>query len=257
MNARAHRKKQGDRFGPPVEMRFIDMFMAALGALIFLAMLLSLLIQHRPTQDIDLPPKLNQNGNRPLQLITKAIPAAMVGQPYEFAFAYRGGADPILWQIAVGEDELDEGLAFSSDNGVLSGTPENSGVNQFVLRIVDASGRGEEHAYDLKIGGPKVDSYEVESLLAGVMLLVLMLLWIGLRSAVYQYKKMLNHLKSEQAAGRREAVIRIGTGVVEHIRLPEGVITYGERINAMRKISSAIGWITILLGSWFAWRVFF
>src|SRR6266853_728910 len=100
-----------DRHAVPVEMRFIDMFMAALGALIFMAMLLAFLLRFVPQGATAQPSRDPRSSpKKELSLLTRTLPSARVGEPYELAFAYRGGTGDIAWEIAAGAQELGSDL---------------------------------------------------------------------------------------------------------------------------------------------------
>lgn len=77
------------------------------------------------------------------------LPAAIVGQPYEFEVQARLGHGPIAWDI---DEDLPEGLAWTQTDGgwTVSGTAEQTGVFYQVIQLTDA--RGLEAAYELTLG---------------------------------------------------------------------------------------------------------
>jgi hypothetical protein len=84
--------------GVPVELRFIDMFMATVGALIFMAMLFSWVIAHTKHEDV---PVVSVPGTLPLTLLTKALPPARVGQARRHSRNADAGNDgPIRRRVA-------------------------------------------------------------------------------------------------------------------------------------------------------------
>ena len=83
----------------PIEMRFIDFFMAAIGALIFMAMAFAYLVSGQPTRATDGATAPSNTPER-LMLSTKTLPPAQAEQDYELAFAYRGGTPPMRGRIA-------------------------------------------------------------------------------------------------------------------------------------------------------------
>lgn len=258
MSGRLRRRNSGDRFGAPVEMRFIDMFMAALGALIFLAMLLSLLLQHIPSREIGPVPEGYEEEHPPLRLLTRTIPPATVGTPYFVAFAYRGGAEPIRWEVVAGVDEIKDGLTFSPKQGVLQGTPERPGLARFVLRVFDGTGGGEEQAFELEVAEPAAGGRRFEMWFAGLMWLVLFLFWRVIRGGIAQTKRILVQLEIGHRQGLLSMSVTVGQGISEEISLADGGLqTYQERLNMMHRISRILGWVIIALACWFAWRLFF
>jgi Putative Ig domain len=65
-----------------------------------------------------------------------ALPNAIVGVPYAFAFQSSGGISPVVWTLASGQ--LPPGLSLNS-TGTLSGTPTATGSFTFTVQASDAS----------------------------------------------------------------------------------------------------------------------
>lgn len=65
-----------------------------------------------------------------------ALPDAIIGVPYSFAFQSNGGITPISWTLANGQ--LPAGLTLNS-NGTLSGTPTATGSFTFAIQAGDSS----------------------------------------------------------------------------------------------------------------------
>jgi hypothetical protein len=156
----------------PVEMRFIDMFMTALGSLLFLAVLLSFLIIHLPRsgQTITAP--------RPmpiakLRILTKTLPDARVGEPYYFALAYRGGTGPISWKISLNEAPL--GISFDPEQGVFSGVPSEVDTKRFVVEARDARGPAEPRDYSIRVTSAPVTAQTVSMWIAVLLSITLVL----------------------------------------------------------------------------------
>lgn len=64
------------------------------------------------------------------------LPGAQEGEAYSVTFAAVGGTAPLGWMITTGK--LPAGLTMAS-NGILSGTPTESGAFGFTVRVVDSS----------------------------------------------------------------------------------------------------------------------
>jgi len=124
-----------ERYAVPVEMRFVDMFMAALGALIFMAMLLAFLLKFIPVQGEGTPSPLPAAST--LRLLSPQLAPARVGEPYEYPFAYRGGTSAVRWEIVAGARDAAPDLRFDAQQGTLSGTPTAPRSIHFVLRVRD------------------------------------------------------------------------------------------------------------------------
>ena len=66
-------------------------------------------------------------------------PAAVVGQSYSALLAAVGGSLPYQWRIDSGA--LPPGLALSSQDAAINGTPLQSGLTAFILRVDDANSK--------------------------------------------------------------------------------------------------------------------
>ena len=71
-----------------------------------------------------------------LKITAGALPDAIIGVPYSFAFQSNGGITPINWTLSIGQ--LPAGLSLNS-NGTLSGTPTSSGSFVFTVQAGDSS----------------------------------------------------------------------------------------------------------------------
>lgn len=174
------RKLSGESHAVPVEMRFVDMFMAALGALIFMAMLFAFLLKGiRP----DASPIPAATDTSPLRLTTKGLPAARQNEPYEVAFAYRGGRGAVIFEIAAGEIGEIPGMQFDASEGMLRGTPNAQGTLRFVLRIRDSANETTERPYELLIVPSRKGTRTAERWLNGLMIagaLIVLLMLLGI-----------------------------------------------------------------------------
>jgi hypothetical protein len=116
------RRRQGGG-AAPVELRFIDLFMLIVAALVFIA-LVSIVVSA--------PPKPSE----PLVVLTRTLPLALQDEPYEIYFAGRGGQPPYGWDIVSGE--LPDGLQLDREHGRISGRPASQGTTQFEAELRDA-----------------------------------------------------------------------------------------------------------------------
>ncbi len=106
----------------PVELRFIDLFMLIVAALVFVAVV-AMLISSPPR-----PPA-------PLAVLTRTLPLALQDEPYEIYLAGRGGQPPYGWTIAGGE--LPEGLGLDANSGRIFGAPKSHGTVEVEVELRD------------------------------------------------------------------------------------------------------------------------
>ena len=238
----------GERYTGPIEMRFIDMFMAALGALIFMAMLFAFLIRFMPTTESVVHPP--SQSNKALQLLTKALPSAKVGEPYEVAFAYRGGEGAVSWEIKSGAQEAQAGLKFDNQLGVLTGVPTRTGKVRFVLVALDRIGGSDEKPYELAIEPAQIRGGKIEKGLSIATLVVLGLVWLFTAIAVVFHKQQVLQLQEAYDRGETEVTMRTSPFTVEIVQLPGGIETYKASLQWSRYLSRFLLAIVAALGVW-------
>lgn len=256
----AWRTPSGERHAPPVEMRFVDMFMAALGALIFMAMLMAYLLRFYPLRET--PSTIASSGNdyriQPLKLTTRVLPFARAGEPYEIAFAFQGGLPPATWEISAGQTEVPVGLKFDPTVGTLAGIPQNAVTARFVIKAKDQSGNTDSRPYELAVVPPAVGSRRIENGLAIAMFIAALLLWLITLAAMASERRMLNHLREAQASGKTGIRIETGAGTHEVIDFDEGgIATHEARLQTSRQISWFFFFVLLVLAGWLVWRIWF
>jgi hypothetical protein len=211
----------------PVELRFIDLYMAALGALLFLAMLLAYLLPKVP------PPKADESAlarssrqpPKPLSIATREIPSGVIGAPYSAAVAYRGGAGAVEWSLR-GAETLPRGIRFDAAAGVFEGSPSAAGVGRVVVRAVDAGGAIVDQPYDLVVTPPPLSATALGRwVVTAVAAISLGLLIFALRS-LKQRRETVKSLRRILAGGGTTATASGGKGVEIIIKLPEGLAAY-------------------------------
>ncbi len=75
-------------------------------------------------------------GASPVAITTTSVPPATSGSAYGFALGASGGTTPYTWNVTSGS--LPAGVSLAS-NGMISGTPSQSGQFSFVAQVSDAS----------------------------------------------------------------------------------------------------------------------
>lgn len=253
MNSRWIKHTTSERYSSPIEMRFIDLFMASLGALLFMAMLLAFLLKYLPKETGEHEETIPQSAK--FQIVTKNLPSSQVGQQYEVALAYRGGTGIVRWEIVAGLKEIPKGMNFIREQGILKGKPTKKGITRFVVRAFDNSGAIEEQAYELTILPPKPGSKGVEFWLAGIMLFLLLIVWLSVYSNIQETLQLIKNMEDAHRKGETEYAVKTGHGIIEYISLPEGINTYWGRLNGMKKFRKYLGWIILFLSIWFIWRL--
>lgn len=256
MNSKWLRRSSVDHNSSPIEMRFIDMFMAALGALLFMAMVLAFLIGNRP-------PNLSPDGysspetiikSEPLKILTRSFPDAATGKPYELPIAYRGGSGPVKWELAAGEQELPHGIKFDQETGTLYGTPSKEGISRFVVHVRD-NNTAQALPYELNIYRGQSENRGVEKWFAGIMLLVLLFVWYFTFAPIRQTRDTIIDMEKAYRSGQGNYAIGTGQGIVELITLPEGITSYQARLLGFKKFSKYLAWVILALAAWFFWRL--
>ncbi len=71
----------------------------------------------------------------PLTITTTALPSGSVGAPYSFDLSASGGLAPYTWSILLGAPSANISL---QPNGVLSGSPTQTGVTTFIVQVTDS-----------------------------------------------------------------------------------------------------------------------
>jgi hypothetical protein len=71
-----------------------------------------------------------------LQITTTSLPQAVLNAPYSQQLAAVGGVAPYVWSVASGT--LPKGIALEQ-NGLLHGTPLESGEFQFTVEVSDSA----------------------------------------------------------------------------------------------------------------------
>jgi hypothetical protein len=203
----------------PVEMRFVDMFMTAVGSLIFLALLLSVLVAYiDKSGTVVTPPEKGRPALAKLRLLTRTLPAARVDEPYEMALAHRGGTEPLKWSVIAGRDGMPGGITFNEEAGALSGTPQETGSYPITVVVVDSRGGRANASYYLNVAPRAVSAQQVNLLIATTLLLALF--WFARKSrqrvkvygiinkmatdAIDRGEKVLNLPYSQTHHGQRE-----------------------------------------------------
>lgn len=108
---------------PAMPLALLDILAGSVGVLTFL-LILSLMFLSRQMEMNYLP----------LEVVTRELPSAQVGEPYEVMLKSRGGDQPQEW--AISSDALPSGLQFSADLGAISGIPESAAAGKsYALRV--------------------------------------------------------------------------------------------------------------------------
>lgn len=232
----AWRPATGKAMRHPVEMRFVDMFMTALGSLIFMALLLVFVIVNFPTEGLA-PPEDAPVETRELLLVTKTMPQARPGERYDAALAYRGGVGAVRWSISAGEGGLPPGVEFNPDEGSISGTPIALGVYRFTVTAVDARNNSVSRGYEIEVRAPPVSSKAFNLWVAGILALVLA--YQGISYARNSLNQAVLRADASMRYARREAgmPVRMPGGGTGSYELPGAISYFAQAAGAARNKS--------------------
>jgi hypothetical protein len=122
---------------PPIELRFVDLFMILLTAFIFMTALLSIFSAAGSVGEQVYPPRV----------LTETLPDALAGQPYQVMLAASGGSGGYTWRVT---GELPTGLRLN-DAGALAGTPETVQRSKFQVVVTDERGRSASGPVELSV----------------------------------------------------------------------------------------------------------
>lgn len=92
--------------------------------------------------------------NAAVQITTDSCPAAKVGTSYSLQLVATGGTGAKTWNDK-NNDLSGTGLTLSAD-GLVSGTPLDTGTINFTARVIDIAGSTHEKAFSLKIKPPYI-----------------------------------------------------------------------------------------------------
>jgi hypothetical protein len=250
---------------PPVEMRFIDMFMAAIGALIFMALLMSVVVGEIESASAGpgrgsggAGPSPRMEKRLPLTIVTKQLPDASTGEPYEVAFAYRGGAAPVEWEIVAGKQELPQGLAFDPKDGVLAGIPQDVRTVRFIVQARAGSSDVAHRPFELRVVEGGRGSKGVPAWVRTALLLVVALLWLFSVVAVLAQKQRLRTLEEAWELGEKEVAIQTpGSAETTLVALPAGIPEHRSRLQGTRLFRNIVSLMLLALCAWLVWLTWF
>jgi Putative Ig domain/Abnormal spindle-like microcephaly-assoc'd, ASPM-SPD-2-Hydin/Immunoglobulin I-set domain len=112
------------------------------------------------TVEVSDPPSAPQKSSRnlnakvqpKLQITTNTLPSGQPQAAYSAALTASGGTTPYSWSISSGA--LPIGLALGSSNGVISGTPTQSGTFSFTSQVGDSAGHTAQQSLSIQVAAP-------------------------------------------------------------------------------------------------------
>ncbi|WP_037570446.1 Ig domain-containing protein [Phaeacidiphilus oryzae] len=126
----------------PLELRFIDLLMIVIAALLLVAVLLSVVSAHLPAHSGS-----GAVARPPLRVATAQLPDATAGRSYTLTLAATGGDGTDRWTAA---GPLPAGLRLDG-SGVLSGTPSAAGGTSFRVTVADGTGASSTRTLALRV----------------------------------------------------------------------------------------------------------
>ncbi len=133
------KRRGGSGFEPPIELRFVDLFMIIVTALMFTTVILSIISAFVGGVNVDVVPRV----------LTKAIPRALANESYELTLAATGGSGSYNWEIV--EGQLPEDLQLRPTEGMIIGIPKRAQRTQFVVRVKDSQGKTDSANLDMEV----------------------------------------------------------------------------------------------------------
>jgi hypothetical protein len=94
-------------------------------------------------------------------------PAGVVGLSYSALLTAIGGSLPYQWRVDSGA--LPAGLLLSSENAVISGTPLQSGLSTYILRVDDANAKSTTRLCSIQVNSPGLSITSPSSLARGLV----------------------------------------------------------------------------------------
>lgn len=85
---------------------------------------------------------------QPLEILTKSLPAALVGKPYAQALQAQGGVKPYAFKVSQGA--LPSGVSLGTD-GVFAGSAAAAGAFSFAVQVQDAAQTQKEQILTLEV----------------------------------------------------------------------------------------------------------
>ncbi len=126
---------------PPIEMRFVDLFMIIVTTLMFMIVMLSIVSAFVGGS--------NQLAETSPRIISVGLPAGLAHHLYNITLAATGGSNPYKWKIVAGS--LPVGLTLDEASGIITGTPKNIQQAQFTLAVIDNDNRSNHKDFSLEI----------------------------------------------------------------------------------------------------------
>jgi hypothetical protein len=203
----------------PVEMRFVDLFMAAFGALMFMIMVLVAIVARMPSEAPQLTRPSASPLERKLDLLTRDLPAAEAGQRYDQPLAVRGGEGPLTWQVLAGS--LPDGISFDLRDGVFKGLPTVAASTQLIVRVRDVRHGSAERAYTLSVL-PPVSRSRVSTWFPYIFAAFLALVALALFGGAANVSHEIGLLDQAAEAGQSEVTFIAGRGVKHIVDVSSG-----------------------------------
>lgn len=238
----------GGHHRTPVEMRFIDMFMSAVGSLLFLALLFAFVIAKSENKERQNPaPNLP---NQKLQILTRLIPSGREGEGYELALAYRGGSGRISWVLT---GDIPPGLSFDNDNGVLKGTPTKRGLFSFAITAKDEKGSSDPRPYSMDVAPAIIQAQRFNIWVAGILLAVIAFMTWAAFMGVRSLRRLVAYGEELYRQGHATMAVNRGRFRKENVELPQGLDELRAEIHTTRRIGWALLCVCLAIVAYLVW----
>lgn len=240
----------------PVELRFVDMFMTALGSLIFLALLLVCLSDWLPRQ-AQTHNSENPTHPEPFRIATTVLLPGQAGDPYAMALAYRGGTGRVRWTLSTGKDNLPPGVEFDDEQGQVQGTPTKSGLFSFVVTARDETGETDSRGYKLFVERIYVNRSSVGAWVAIVLLALIIIVAFYHRLASASWGDIANNAQAAYDGGSTVYGYRFGGHGQTTYDLPAGIALLKANASQCERRFRVLAAAGVAVAAYAVWAIWF
>jgi hypothetical protein len=91
----------------------------------------------------------------PINFVSNNLPSAQIGRLYEYPVEIQGGTFPYAFEL-LQNNSLPPGLSIHLATGIIQGTPTQSGLYNFTVKVSDTLNNDNTHAYSIEVTDPLI-----------------------------------------------------------------------------------------------------